>query len=184
MLLGEIIELHHLPTAVRLRHAETDRAENSGNVGRVVIVGPRSRQRSAVHQPLQGKHAYDIGLCFLERGLQWSNRFSYFDPPVCGTGVCGTDSVTDLVHHYHRQVTIHGRHACLIFAHHQLRYGQDDVLDSRIHEILEEDSLAPFLFVNPRIVRKIIGDRLISVSQITGTEWSIHHFHRRFSSGL
>ena len=33
--------------------------------------------------------------------------------------------------------------------------------------------------MNARIVRQVVGDRLVAVPQVARPEWGIHHFHRR-----
>jgi hypothetical protein len=96
----------------------------------------------------------------------------------------GTETVTDLVHHHHRQISLGTRLCGLIGAHHTLRQRQDHEVDARIHVVLEEDFLAADFLVNARIVRKIVGDRLISVTEIARAERRVHHFHRRLMTLL
>ena len=78
-LLGQIVELHHLGAAVRFAGAEPHRAENAGDVRRVVLLEPRFRQRVAVDEPLQRMHAADVGLGFFEAAERATDSFTDVD---------------------------------------------------------------------------------------------------------
>ena len=85
----------------------------------------------------------------------------------------------DLVHHCRSQITFAGGARCLVRIHQFLGDGQNHVVDARVHEILEENFLGPFLLVDAWIVGQIIGHSLVSMAQVAGAKWRIHHFHRR-----
>ena len=88
------------------------------------------------------------------------------------------------MHHRGCEITVARSLRGLVRAQQALGNRENDVSDSRVHEILEKDFLRAFLLMNPRIVGKIIGYSLIAMPQITGAERSIHHFHRRAVTGL
>ena len=52
-------------------------------------------------------------------------------------------------------------------------------MHARVHEVLEEDFLRALLLVDARIVRQVVGDRLVAVTEIAGAKRRVHHFHRR-----
>ena len=68
---------------------------------------------------------------------------------------------------------------------HQLpRDRQDDVGHARIHEVLEEDLLRAFFLMDARIVRQIVGHRLVAMAQIAGAIRRVHHLHGRQMAAL
>ncbi len=83
------------------------------------------------------------------------------------------------MHHCCRQVAFGGRERGLVSAQQSLGDRKNHVIHARVHEILEENFLRAFLLVNTRIVRQIVGHRLIAVAQIAGAIRRVHHFHGR-----
>ena len=63
--------------------------------------------------------------------------------------------------------------------HQALGDRQNYVAHAGVHEVFEENLLAALGFMNSRIVGQIVGNRLITVSQIGGAERRVHHLHRR-----
>ena len=88
------------------------------------------------------------------------------------------------MHHGARQIAVRGGERRLVRAQQALRDRQDHVIHARVHEILEENFLRAFLFVNARIVRQIVGHRLVAVAQVARAVRRVHHFHRREQSAL
>ncbi len=183
-MLHEIIELHHLGTTVRLGDTKPHRSERARDFRSVVIFRTRLRKNALVHQPVESIKSNYVGLCLLESGLERTDCLTDVDFPVRGARICRSDAVTDLVHHDHRQVSLHRCERGLIRPHEKLGDRQNDVVHARIHVVLEEDALASFLLVNAGIIRKVVSDRLITMAQITSAERGIHHFHRRLTSLL
>ena len=77
-----------------------------------------------------------------------------------------------------REIPIAGCLGRLVLTHQPLRNRKHDVINACIHKVFEKDLLRTLLLMDPGIVGQIIGDGLISMTQIAGTEWSVHHFHR------
>ena len=175
-----IVELHHLGAAVRLAGAEAHRAEDAGDVRRVVLLEPIFRQHALVHQPLQRRTC--------RRRRPWLLRGRRRVPPMASRmSTClpsrranaGPEAVADLVHQHRRQIALGRRRARLRRVHDARGERQDDLVHARVHEVLEEDLLRALLLVDARIVRQVVGDGLIAVAQIARAERRVHHLHRR-----
>src|SRR6476469_3894520 len=76
-----------------------------------------------------------------------------------------------------QQVSFTRDHRHLFFGHHVARQRQNDVVDARVHEVLEKDLLAALQFVNTWIVRQVVSDSLIPVSEVGGPERGVHYLH-------
>jgi hypothetical protein len=87
--------------------------------------------------------------------------------------------VADLVHHGRREIPLGRRALGLRRIHHAPGQRQDDLVHARVHEILEENLFRAFFLMDTRIVRQIVGDRLVAVAQVARAERRVHHFHRR-----
>jgi hypothetical protein len=90
----------------------------------------------------------------------------------------------NLVHQRERQITFRGGLRRLLRLHQLARDRQDHVRHARVHEVLEEDLLRALLLMDARIVRQIVGHRLIAVPQIARAIRRVHHFHRRQMAAL
>ena len=71
------------------------------------------------------------------------------------------------MHHGGREITVRGCERGFVGAHQSLGDGQNDVIHARVHKILKENFLRPFLLVDARIVRQIIGHCLVAVAQVS-----------------
>ena len=58
------------------------------------------------------------------------------------------------------------------------------MVDAGVGVVLEEDPLAALLLVHPRIVRQVVGRRLVAVAQVPGAKRRVHDFHRRHQAVL
>ena len=82
------------------------------------------------------------------------------------------------------QVPIPAGASGLIFAKQSARDAKNDHVDTRIHKILEENLFAALGLVHASVVWQIIRNRLITVQQVAGPKWRVHHFHRRQMTAL
>ena len=164
---------------MRFARPEPDGAENAGDVRRVVLLQPVLRQHALVNQPLERQHPDDVRLGFFEPRVQAADRLSDVHLAAVSAGEGRSEAVTDLVHYHGGQIALGGRAPRLPRVHDARRQRQDDFVDARVHEVLEEDLLRALLLVNTRIVGQVVGDRLVSVAEVARPERRVHHFHRR-----
>ena len=117
-----------------------------------------------IHQPFQAQHAYHIRFRFFQRAVRRAES-----PRGC---LCAPSSVLRVRRlpsraKFHASAWTPGTRSPLTTAAcsgqhlHRLGHRQNDVLHARIHEILEKDLLRPFLLMHSRIVRQIVGYRLV-----------------------
>ena len=86
----------------------------------------------------------------------------------------------NFVHDRGQQIALRGSLGRLILAHDSLCHWQNNVVHARVHEIFEENLLRALLFMDTRIIGQVVGDRLVTVEQISCPEGCVHHFHRGY----
>ena len=109
-----------------------------------------------------------------------ADRFADVDLPAVAARERRPEAVTDLVHHGRRQVAFGGGLPRLRRIHHAARQAAGSLRLTRASmKFLKKIFLVPFSCVDARVVRQVVGDRLVAVPQIAGAERRVHHLHRR-----
>ena len=135
---------------------------------------------AAVHQPFQAVEARRYRLWLLPAPSTSARSLREYPFPAGGAREGGAEAVRNFMHHRGAPDS-RPRKPCAASSarSRRLRDRQDHVIHARVHEILEENFLRAFLFVNARIVRQIVRHRLVAVAQIARAIRRVHHFHRR-----
>src|SRR6516164_7010430 len=108
---------------------------------------PRARPATS-HTPCRY-----VGFGLFESGILMANCLANVGFSRCAAGVGRTEAVRDFVQRDEIEQTVASDELRLIGRHQALRDGQNDVIHSRVHEILPENLLRTFLLVDARIVR-------------------------------
>ena len=82
------------------------------------------------------------------------------------------------MHHRGREVAFGGGLDRLSGLQQPLRDRQDHVVNTCVHEALEENLLRTALFMHAWIIGQIIRNRLVAVPQIPGSKRRVHDLHR------
>ena len=77
--------------------AEAESAEETGDVGGVILLQAGLRKDAVVHQPFQAEHAGDVGLGFFEAGVGGADGFIDIHLLASGAGEGGAKLVRDFM---------------------------------------------------------------------------------------
>ena len=92
--------------------------------------------------------------------------------------------MANLMHDRRCHISLRARLRRLLRIHDALGKRQNYVVHTRIHVVLEEDLFRSLLLVNAWIVREVISDSLIAVTQVSAAKWRVEDLHRRGLTSL